>query len=223
MKPAPKSWTASVATSPAVPSRRIERVNGPERARRGFCLQKNPQTLVESTRSPGLLSGFFCKKNPRTLPKSTRNPGPLSLSRRRRGSYGGAQLGEVALAPDHGEADPPPGAARRGPGPQPWQGEVPSATGAAARWPRRGCSPARARLDGPSAHGGSTGASGCSPGATALGRGGLQRRRGLQRRANLRYQRGAAAVDSHRAIVALLGSATGERSPSSCSLISNSL
>ena len=104
---------------------------------------------------------------------------PLSLEiSRRRGSHGGAQLGEVALAPDHGGADPPPGAARRGPGPQTWQGEVPSATGAAARWPRRGCSPARARLDGPSAHGGSTGASGCSPGAAALGRGGLQRRRG---------------------------------------------
>jgi len=62
---------------------------------------------------------------------------PLSLEiSRRRGSHGGAQLGEVALALDHGGADPPPGAARRGPGPQPWQGEVPSATGAAA--PRQG-------------------------------------------------------------------------------------
>jgi len=102
-----------------------------------FCFQKNPQTLVESTRSPGLLSGFFLQKKPSNFTEI--NPQcPLSLSRRRRGSYGGAQLGEVALALDHGGADPPPGAARRGPGPQPWQGEVAPARllpgKGAARW-----------------------------------------------------------------------------------------
>ena len=57
MKPAPKSWPVSVATSPAVPGRRIERVNGPERARRVFFYKKNPRTLLKSTRNPGLLNG----------------------------------------------------------------------------------------------------------------------------------------------------------------------
>jgi len=62
MKPAPKSWPASVATSPAVPDRRIGRVDGPERARHGFFEKKNPRTLVESTRSPDLILVFFSKK-----------------------------------------------------------------------------------------------------------------------------------------------------------------
>jgi len=46
MKPAPKSCPASVATSPAIPGRRIGRVNGPERARLVFFAKK-PSNFTE--------------------------------------------------------------------------------------------------------------------------------------------------------------------------------
>ena len=77
MKPAPKSWPASVATSPALLGRRIGRVNGPERARRGFFAKKpsNFSRINPQSRPP---LSFFLQKSPRTLPKLTCNPGLLN-------------------------------------------------------------------------------------------------------------------------------------------------
>jgi hypothetical protein len=56
-----KRGPANVATSLAIPNRRIERVDDPDRANHGLFI-KNPQTLAKSTRTSSL--SFFCKPPP---------------------------------------------------------------------------------------------------------------------------------------------------------------
>jgi hypothetical protein len=68
MNPAPKRRPGSVATSPAIPGRRIGRADGPDRASFGHFAKKflifneiNPQS--------SLLSQTFLRKNPKLFPK----------------------------------------------------------------------------------------------------------------------------------------------------------
>ena len=56
-----KRRPGSVATSLTFPGHQIGRTDGPDRVSPGLFAKK-PQTLVESTLSPGLLSVFFSKK-----------------------------------------------------------------------------------------------------------------------------------------------------------------
>jgi hypothetical protein len=62
-----------VATSPADLGHRIERVDGPDQAKRGFFAKK-PSYLSEINPQSYFLSRFIFQKNPRLLPKSTRSP-----------------------------------------------------------------------------------------------------------------------------------------------------
>jgi len=99
MNPGSKSWPAIVATSRAVPGRRIGRADGPDRAKRGHFM-KNPFNFLEmNSRSrsplriffkkhlrlfpnkPAIQNGwalFFLQKRPSLYRKSTRAPETLS-------------------------------------------------------------------------------------------------------------------------------------------------
>ena len=94
MNPASKSWPASVPRRLLFPAVRSG-ARTAQIGRAAVFFQKNPRTLVESTRSPGLLSVFFPKKPsnfteinppaPGSRRSSSRSPAPrLRLRRRRR-------------------------------------------------------------------------------------------------------------------------------------------